>query len=128
MPGRATTASLDHRVARVEADVSLLSSRFDDFRTSVRESLARIETAVTTPNAADAATTVMIADMTRRLAATEADSLATKNENKALRSDLAEVRTQVRTVGTIAKSVGISGVLGLIGLVVVYVNSTGKLP
>ena len=118
---RATTASLDQRVARVENDVSLLASRFEDFRTLVRDSLARIEQAVAGPNAADAATAVMIADQSRRVSALESDNATLKTSHTTLEA-------QVRTIGNIAKGVGVGGLLALVGMVAFYVSSTGKLP
>jgi hypothetical protein len=116
---RPTTASLDQRVARVESDVSLLSSRFEDFRTLVRDSLARIEQAVSAPNASDAATTVMLADQSRRISALE-------SENATLKTGHTRLEAEVRTAGNIAKGVGVGGLFTVISLIVFYVVQTGR--
>lgn len=126
MGNRATTASLDHRVARVESDLGALASRFDDFRDMVKDSLARIEKAVTAPSPADAANAVMLADLARRMTDTESATAKQQQEITATATQLTATKAQLGTVAKILSGVGVGGVLTFMGLVAYAVSQTGK--
>lgn len=123
-----TNANIDERVARVESDLGRLSASFDGFRTLIDErfhtfgeTLRRIESAVTTPNATDATTAAMLSDHARRLAEVEGRTATLGTEQTAQKSQLA-------TVGAGVRWVGFGGVVTLIGLIAAWVITTGRIP
>jgi len=130
-----SNANIDQRVARVESDLGRLSASFDGFRTLIDErfhtfgeTLRRIESAVTAPTAADAATVVSLADMTRRMAAQEATTAALSAENTALRNELTGTKAQLATVAATVRFVGFGGFVILFVALVGWVLTNGGVP
>lgn len=127
-PRAPTNAMLDQRVARVEGDLGRLSESFAGFRQliderfrGIGETLHRIEAAVTAPTPNDAATTVTLADLTRRMSDQEAAMSAVRTEQTTMRA-------QIGTVGAGVRWVGFGGVVTLIGLVAAWFATNGRMP
>lgn len=123
---RTTNANIDQRVARVEADLGHLSDRFDSLRTLMDERFAnmgkaldRIESAVTAPNAADGQTAQMLTDLSRRI--TDQETGARNREGR-----LTSLESQVGTVGSVLRWVGLGSILTIVGLVAFAITQTGR--
>jgi hypothetical protein len=123
-----TNRTIDDRVARVESDVGTLRTEFGGFQTLINErfqtvgdTLRRIESAVTSPNAADATTLGNLTDHARRITDLERKTEAQATEQTSLRA-------QINTVGAGVRWVGFGGAVTIISLIAGWVVLIGGKP